>query len=181
MEHGAKPLSWFWNRVPTSAMGVGLGLAALLLGTLVYLTDRPPGSAVWIPEALHLGALSQAAGWPSVFGAWGGNLPSFAHAMAFSILSGLLFAGRRAAIRACLFWATTDAVFELLQHPALAQPTAALLREVFGTGPVALPLSTYFLNGRFDTLDLAASTLGATAAFAVLLALQSDRCLARTA
>jgi hypothetical protein len=137
-----------------------LAATVFMLGALVYVLDRPAGSAVGLPHLLAFGH------GPSFFGALGGNLPSFAHGFAFALLTCLLLPPRRRWLAAaCAFWAVVDAGFEVLQLPALAQPLAAALRHA--AWPSLETFAAYFANGRFDPLDLLASTLGAFVAFGV--------------
>ncbi len=143
-------------------MAALLALAVLAAGVLVYLVDRPAGSASALPRQLHLSL-----GAP-LFGAWAGSLPSFAHAFGFSTLSALLLPRRRLALAgACVFWAAVDAAFEWCQRPELAQPIATWLRQLHAGWP-SEATAAYLVHGRFDPLDLLAGALGAAAAFGVL-------------
>lgn len=145
---------------PAYALGALLATSVFTLGVLVYMLDRPAGSAAALPHGLSFGR------GPSFFGALGGNLPSFAHGFAFTLLTCLVLPPRQAPMAAaCAFWAIADAGFEVLQLPALAQPLAAALRSADAPWPGLEILAAYFANGRFDPLDLLASTLGAFVAF----------------
>lgn len=144
---------------PAYTLGALLAATVFMLGVLVYLLDRPAGSAVALPHLLPFGH------GPSFFGALGGSLPSFAHGFTFTLLTCLVLPPRLAPMAAaCAFWAVADAVFEVLQLPALAQPLAAALRHTAWPGHDMF--AAYFANGRFDPFDLLASTLGALLAFA---------------
>ena len=160
------------SALPAYARGALLAAAVFALGVLVYMLDRRAGSAVGLPAFLFLGpgnsSAAVAGSAPSVFGALGGNLPSFAHAFAFSLLSCLVLPPRLPWMAsACAFWALVDAGFEILQQPMLAQAAAAALRRVQPPWPGLELVAAYFVNGRYDPLDLLASSLGAVAAFAV--------------
>lgn len=150
------------QRAPAGARLALLAAAALTLGVLVYMLDRPAGSAAGLPALLEAGR----SGTPPLFGALGGNLPSFAHAFAFSLLSCLVLPRRLAPMAAaCAFWAFVDAGFEVLQQPALAQPVVAALHQTAIDWPGREALAAYLAHGRFDPLDLLASSLGAMLAF----------------
>ncbi len=152
-----------------SAVGKGawaqlvVGLAVLLLGTLVYLVDRPP------EQAFVLGAFSFCEVTPCVFGRLGQSLPTFAHVFAFILLTAaLLGGGQRWAIAICLGWIAMETAFELGQHPALAPVVVKLIPSWFGQVPVLQKTDSYFLHGTFDPGDLLAIALGALAAYAVI-------------
>jgi hypothetical protein len=134
-----------------------LACSMLAAGAALYVFERRPGSAAALPALLEMGS-GQAGS------VWSGSFPSLAHAFAFSLLSCLLLPRRLPWIAAaCALWAAVNAVFEVLQWPALAQPVAAALRAA---GAPELP-AAYLLQGRFDPVDLVASGLGAALAFAV--------------
>lgn len=141
-----------------------MGLAALALGGVVYLTDRPVGQAQLLPL---LGAARSAPLWDLV-GDW---LPSFVHALAFSLFSAaLLPAARGWQLGACGFWGLVDTAFEVGQHALFAASLADWLR---GSGaadwPGAAALADYLLRGTFDAADLCASLAGALAAAGLLI------------
>lgn len=141
---------------------LGLATVALVMGLLLYLTDRPPGHAVLIPAAWSL------SGPPGAFGAAGAWLPSLLHAFAFTLLT--------AATRPCTaadaftsgaLWCAIGLGFEILQHPAIAGPLAAALEGV----PGLHVLGRFASQGRFDPADLAALLAGAAAATGLLILL----------
>ncbi len=140
-----------------------LGLAVLLLGTLVYLVDRPPEQA-FLPSAFSLFDVTSC-----VFGRLGGSLPTFAHVFAFSLLTEpLLGGGKRTAIATCLGWTAMEAAFELGQHPALAPGLVKLVPSWFEQIPVLEKTGRYFLRGTFDAGDMLSIALGGLAAYVVI-------------
>jgi hypothetical protein len=153
-QEGVRPPCW-WQ--------LGLGLAALGLGVLVYVLDRPPGLTA-LPESLTLFQ-------PTVtfFGAVGQALPAFAHVFAFSLLTlALLGGGRRAAMTICTSWFLVDAAFELGQHPTLAAELARFAPSWFEGIPILHRTDDFFLYGTFDPFDLVAIALGALTAYWVM-------------
>lgn len=161
MVEGQRPLPRL--RVRDGLLLALLSATMLALGVLVYMIDRAPGSAPGLPAWLALRSPGSAQA--AVFGVFSGSLPSFVHAFAFSALSCLLLPPRRPLFAAaCVFWGLVDGVFECLQWPAAARAVAAALRHVDGHGLPLDAVAAYFVNGRFDPLDLLASTLGAAAA-----------------
>lgn len=163
------------NEGPDTAIGepaarlAVLAAGALLLGLAVYLTDRLPGSALLIPDraALRTGPL---------FGPVGAWLPSFAHVVAFSLLTAAAWPRHgRPRYEACALWWLLDVAFELGQRREAAGPIAEAVHRVLGEGPAATALARYFVLGRFDAADIVATTAGAIAAAAALHALQRQR------
>ncbi len=81
---------------------IAIGLGVLLLGTLVYLVDRPS-------EQGYLFHLSLSQFTPTLFGVLGDSLPTFAHVFAFSLLTvALLTPARRVCAVVCLGWFLVD-------------------------------------------------------------------------
>ncbi len=69
----------------TSKAQIVIGLAVLLLGTMVYVVDRPWEQTIFVPGDLSLFHLT-----PSVFGVIGHSLPTFTHIFAFCLLTAAL-------------------------------------------------------------------------------------------
>lgn len=145
---------------------LAVGLLALALGGLVYVADRDP-----VQHMLRLAGDTTPHG--TLFGAAGGSLPSFAHALAFSLIAASFptpVAGPR--YGACAFWCVVNLAFELGQHPMLSHPLSVALRDASDALPAARSgfeaLSVYFLRGTFDAGDIAATFAGAAAAACLL-------------
>lgn len=134
------------------------GFSILLAGTLVYLTDRPADSVYFVER--YCSDLSLYGSIEPVFGFFGGNLPGFAHAFSFSMITAGLFGKNRKDYRSiCLFWVLVNLLFECGQ--AFTGIAAGL------PGPSAV--KSYFANGTFDPLDLVALTAGGLAAYSLLV------------
>ncbi len=117
-----------------------LGLGALAMGVLVYALDRPAGSVAFLPAGMAYDS--------GFLGPLAGPLPTFLHALAFSLMTAaLLDPTRRARLAVCGAWAGINWLFEAAQHPAFM--------EITGIG----------MPGAFDPLDILAAMLGAAAAF----------------
>jgi hypothetical protein len=143
--------------VPTAARLVAAAAGALALGIVVYLVDRPAGSAQLLPAAWH------AARPLGVFGPFGSVVPDLAHAFALSVLTGLLARTRRAAAAACVAWWLVDSLLEVAQWQVAAQALRPHLPAF---------VATYLQRGTFDVADLAAIALGAWLAYALLARVQ---------
>jgi hypothetical protein len=140
--------------VPTRARLVAAALGALALGVVVYLVDRPAGSAQLLPAAWH------AARPLGVFGPVGSVIPDFAHAFALSVLTGLLARTRRGAAAACVAWWFIDSALEAAQTHFAANAVGPYLPAF---------LSKYLRSGTFDVADLAAIAVGAALAYTLLV------------
>lgn len=143
-----------------------LGLGALALGVLVYVLDRPAAAIYFLPDTLHVPTHLRGA-----FGLAGQHLPTFLHVFAFCLLTAsLLRVGRRGALLISGGWGLLDAAFEAGQHEAIAPALARWTPDWFDRVPVLENTAAYFLNGRFDPLDLASIVAGALLALPVILA-----------
>ncbi len=140
---------------------------AFLLGTAVYVFDRPAGTAYLLPAWL---SLQDSGVRPfGAFGAFGDSLPTLAHAFAFSLLTALVLPrGVGYAALACGGWALLETLFELGQHPSISPLLARAIGERFSGIPVLDHLVPYFSGGVFDGMDVLFGLLGALAAFGVL-------------
>lgn len=126
------------------------GLFLLAAGGLVYALDRPAGSIELLPPALvHDSGL---------LGPLAGSLPSFLHAMSFSLMTAALLAPTlRMRAGACGAWLALNWMFEIAQ--------ASAFRRTVGIG----------MAGTFDPQDMLAALLGSACAFLLLQATASRR------
>ncbi len=145
------------------------GLAALALGALLYLLDRPAERTYFIPQ--FLADAVQPDGGAGLFGGLGQQLPTFLHTFALCLLTAaLLRVGWRGALGICAAWLTTDALFELGQLPGAAEWLAQHMPAWFSHVPLLDNAAGYFLHGRFDPLDLLSIATGAVLALPLILA-----------
>ena len=155
----AAPRAEGWGRPASLA---AIGLVALAVGLLVYLTDRDASKAALIPTIAWLAG-------SHVFGALGGWLPSFVHTFAFSLFTAAALPERSVPrYGACLAWFAVNAAFEVGQHPQISVRLAEALQDGLGGSPFSQPLASYFVYGTFDYGDIVAALLGALAAAAAL-------------
>lgn len=137
---------------------VSMALTALFVGLLLYLIDRPAGSAWLVPAVPLLPAMNS-------FGSAGLWLPSFVHPFGFSLLTALVLpACARWRYGACLGWFVVNAVFEFGQLPRVAAWLATSTDSVLGHSAFTEPLIRYFMQGSFGIDDLAAAAAGALCA-----------------
>jgi hypothetical protein len=141
---------------------VSMGLLALSAGLLVYLSDRPAGSAWLVPALPALRGMD-------LFGSAGAWLPSFVHPFGFGLLTAAVLPARATwRYGACLGWFAVNAAFELGQLPQLAPRLADAIHAVLGPSPIGERLAWYFTRGSFGIDDLAAAAAGALCAAVAL-------------
>ncbi len=141
---------------------IAIGLGVLLLGTLVYLVDRPS-------EQGFLFNLSLSQFTPTLFGVLGDSLPTFAHVFAFSLLTvALLRPSIKVGTVVCLGWFFLDAAFEVSQHPSVAQWVTTLIPSWFEHIPILEQTEGYFVYGTFDPADMLSIAVGAMVAYLVI-------------
>ena len=142
-----------------------IGLTVLLLGTLIYLTDRPPEHTYFIYKSFVNISLHNTL--PNLFGFIGNSLPSFIHVFSFILITaGLLHCQKRGSLIICACWFLTDVIFELGQKFKALSST--MVPEWF-SGILFLENSkNYFLSGTFDFSDLAAISFGTILAYFIL-------------
>jgi signal transduction histidine kinase len=145
-------------------------ILALVTGISVYLFDRDWAATLFLAPFAdrHFGQVG-------LFGALGGNLPSFLHAYAFALLL-IILLGRSPFAR-CLgasLWFSIAAALECLQ----AGPVETLLYGS-ATAPAGTSvlgsIQAYIVNGHFDPGDLFAAALGCVAAYAVSSVLEEKQ------
>lgn len=136
------------------------GAAALATGVLVYLADRPASDVYLLPDVLA--ALQEAPGGVD------DSLPSFLHALAFSLfLAATGTLSTLATARLCAGWWVVEALLEAAQHPSLATALSALLPGWATALPLLEALPEYLLRGTFDPRDIMFAGLGCLCAFAL--------------
>ena len=165
---GGEPANLRESPGPTALL-TAIAALALLLGTLVYITDRDASHVLLIPD---LGAWAQG----RLFGALGQWLPSFVHPLAFSLVTAAWLApSAKPRYGACAAWGAVNIAFETGQHPQLSRPWADALLSGEARVPLIQPLARYFVGGTFDPGDIVAAVLGSLAAAAVLRVLCKQR------
>ncbi|MFO1267752.1 MAG: hypothetical protein U1F67_13855 [Rubrivivax sp.] len=125
--------------------------AALLLGALIYLLDRPAGSAWLLPAQWQEAWQSR---WPASSAS---TVRAWAVAAELRACVRLQRAHRAAvsphrpafAAAACAGWAFVDTLAEIGQHAAMSQDVAAAVTALLGHGSTAVHIARYFTNGSF--------------------------------
>ena len=134
-----------------------LGTLWLLLGIVVYVVARPPGTVYFSAQIPNFsGELSHQ--WRLLLG----PVPTFAHTLAFSLMSAALVSMHRNRMLACLVWACVEILFEFAQHPSVS---AWLLSHRYQSSSHVL---RYLNRGTFDLYDVMAAVAGAALAAAII-------------
>lgn len=143
-----------------------IGAVGLLIGSLIYLIDRPPDQTYFVYSSPINITLSNII--PNLFGLIGNSLPEFIHVFSFILITaGLIFCQKRGYLIICLSWFLVDSAFELGQK--FNTWSSSITPDWFTGIPFLENTENYFLRGTFDFLDLAAIALGTAIAYFVLL------------
>jgi hypothetical protein len=142
-----------------------IGLSVLIIGTLVYLIDRPPYQTYFLYKSSLTLSLHNTL--PNLFGFIGNSLPSFVHAFSFILITaGFLCCQKKGCIIICACWFFTDAFFELGQKLKVLSST--MVPDWFSGIPFLENSKNYFSSGTFDVNDLVAIVFGTIIAYFVL-------------
>lgn len=149
-----------------------IGIAGLLIGSLVYLIDRPPNQTYFIYSSpINISLFNII---PNLFGVIGSSLPAFIHVFSFILITaGLIFCGKRGYLTICLFWFLVECAFELGQK--FDTWSSRMIPDWFAGIPFLENTKNYFLQGTFDFIDLVAIAFGTAIAYFVLLTTISRR------
>ena len=145
---------------------IALGLTALFIGLLVYITDRSPEQTWFLDGFLSVVSLYDIC--PPLFGFLGQVLPDFLHILAFILLTaGVSTGGRKGFFFISLFWLVVDMGFELGQkYSSLA---TKLVPDWFDEVFLLENTKNYFICGTYSSLDLVAVIAGAGVAYGILI------------
>ena len=142
-----------------------IGLSVLLLGTLVYVVDRPPVQTYFVYKSLVNISLHNTL--PNLFGLIGNSIPSFVHVFSFILITaGLLHCQKRGCIFICSSWFFLNVIFELGQK--FKALSSAMVPAWFSRILFLENSKNYFLSGTFDLNDLKAIAVGTILAYFAL-------------
>ena len=142
-----------------------IGLSVLLLGTLVYVVDRPPDLTYFVYKSSINISLHNIL--PNLFGSIGNSLPSLVHVFSFILITaGFFNCQKKGCIIICVCWFLTDVIFELGQK--FKAFSSSILPNWFSGVPFLENSKNFFLSGRFDVNDVIAITFGTIFAYFAL-------------
>ncbi len=137
-----------------------MGFLSLTIGVALYSTARPPQSTYFLPEQLSFYQYL-----PSYLKLLVGNLPSFIHVFAFSLLTlAVIKSSSKHVIIVCLSWIGINFLFEASQHPQISSKLSNQLDNIH-LHPVTL-IQRYAEHGTFDVGDFIFASFGGFAAYA---------------
>jgi hypothetical protein len=145
-----------------------IGVVVLVVGSLIYLIDRPPDQTYFVYSSPINISLSNTIS--NLFGsiAIGNSLPEFIHVFSFILITaGLIFCNKRGYLIICLAWFLVDSAFEVGQK--FTTWPSRIIPDWFAGIPFLENTENYFLHGAFDFTDLAAIAFGTVIAYFVLL------------
>lgn len=144
-----------------------IGLAALGLGSLVYLVLRSPDQVYFTKLFGIHQPLFQVHSHP--LSMLGRSLPAFSHIFSFILITASFFPPRKKTyVAICAVWMVIDVLFELGQKYKTA--AVKLIPDFFDKIPFLESTEDFFRLGTFDNFDLVAFALGAVAAYGVVIA-----------
>lgn len=146
---------------PPELFLVTIGLAALTVGILIYVVDRSSTAVYFVPDSWRIAETT-----PLFFGALGNYLPAFFHALAFALFINAI-AGRRYIGFMCVSWFIAEVFLEMAQIDPIAFRISGVLPGWFAELPILQNISSHFLTGRFDQVDVVFLMLGCAAAYGI--------------
>lgn len=151
---------------------VGIGVAGLCFGALIYVLDRPADYVYFLP-----GDNPWFTGYLGTFGAAGLHLPTFIHPFCFAVITAGVLRCRSAVGVALISmgWFLLDAAFELLQRSSIGPTLVEYIPAGFEHIPVLENVSNYLVNGTFDPKDIISIAAGSLAALLLNLLLNQGR------
>ena len=143
-----------------------IGVIGLLVGSLIYLIDRPPDQTYFVYNSpINISLFNII---PNVFGFIGGSLPEFIHVFSFILITaGLVFCNKRGYLIICLTWFLIDCAFEIGQK--YNTWSSRIIPDWFAGIPFLENTENYFLKGTFSFIDLAAIAFGTAVAYFVII------------
>lgn len=158
------------NGKPINKLQILIGLAALLIGTMVYFISRAPEGVYFVHRfgfILKLHKMIHGVA-PDFFGSFGPWLPEFIHVFSFILLTaGIIACGKRGYLIICAGWFFIDALFELGQK--YSSQVIKIIPSWFSGIPILESTEGFFRKGTFDMRDMTAIVAGTVAAYLVLL------------
>jgi hypothetical protein len=143
-----------------------IGLSFLVLGVLFYYYSRSAEH----PYFLNFFEVNPQLKFtlPSLFVSVGHSLPTFIHALAFSLMTASFIAKcKKGYVIVCLSWFAVDALFEISQ--GLDNIMIQFVPDWFSGFLFLENTRNYFLHGRFDYFDLLSIALGSLTAYILLM------------
>lgn len=147
------------------------GILMLVFGALIYMTERSPAD-IYFTRLLRIDKELFGPGF-KLSGSLGNALPAFFHVLGLSLITAAFTSGsRKQCLLICLGWFMINAVMETGQK--YKDIAIQLTPDFFDRLPFLEATRTYFLNGAFDPVDIAAAGRGAFLAFLLMHLVKTD-------
>lgn len=147
---------------------IAIGFTGLIIGSFVYLSDRPPESTWFVNEFLYSVGQSIHSTFPDVFGSLNKSMASFLHTFSFSMITGAFIGeSKRGCLVAAMFWAVVNILFEIGQY--FDSIAVTLIPDWFEQYELLKTVDNYFIAGCFDFWDIAAIFAGGLFGYLMLL------------
>jgi len=144
-----------------------IGLLALCLGTLVYLTLRSPDQIYFVRYFGFHKLVTEIQSQRVI--TLGYSLPAFFHVFSFILITASFFSySKKIYVAICTGWFLVECCFELGQKYKLQ--AARMLFDFFDKIPFLETTRNFFLLGTFDIWDIIAFSLGTIIAYWTLVA-----------
>jgi len=155
------------NPVLISRIQFLIGILLLLVGSMIYVTDRAPEYVYFTRFfGIHVKLFGPDTG---ILGAFGRRLPALFHVLSFSLITAsLVHASKKNYLSICAGWFLINCCFELGQK--YKQTAIGITPIFFKHLPFFENTRSYFMNGTFDLLDILAAAIGAGIAYLILTA-----------
>jgi len=145
-----------------------VGILFLLLGSLIYVTDRDPAYVYFTRLfGIHLKLSGHGT---NFLGAFGLRLPTFFHVFSFSLITASLISmNKKKYFAVCTGWFLMNCCLEMGQK--FKQAATGVTPDFFDHFLFFENTRAYFLKGTFDWLDIVAAATGAIFAYLTLLSM----------
>ena len=148
-----------------------IGILLLVMGSLIYVTDRAPEYVYFTRFfGMHIKLFGPDTNILGSFGLW---LPTFFHVLSFSLIcAAFMSSSTKKYLSVCTGWFLINCCFEMGQK--YKHTAAGITPDFFDHLPFFENTRAYFLNGTFDWLDILAAAAGAIVAFLTLMATKTN-------
>ena len=155
-----------------SRIQIFIGVSGLILGSLVYIVDRPPDQTYFVYiSQIDISLFNT---FPNLFGVLGNSLPDFLHVFSFILIAAELFScKRRGYVIICLNWFFVDSAFELCKK--FNKLPLKIIPDWFEGIPFLENTKDYFQKGTFDMVDLVAIAVDTAVTYFVMIFTASKR------
>ncbi|MBF0302804.1 MAG: hypothetical protein HQK73_07170, partial [Desulfamplus sp.] len=134
---------------------IAIGFTGLIVGSIIYLSDRPPESTWFVRKFLYTIGQSIYSTFPDMFVSLDKSMASFLHTFSFTMITGAFIGeSKRGCLAAAMIWAVVNVLFEIGQY--FDTIAVKLVPDWFEQYELLKTVDDYFIAGCFDFWDIAA-------------------------